>query len=519
MFEISLSDPVELRDADDAALLAAIEDCARAEVAAGARRLSAIAELTSRRTGNDQRADWACDGWDCAAAEVAAALTVSHRKASGQMHLSLTLNRLPQVAALFLAGQLSARLVSIIAWRTYLVRDPEALSLLDAALAKHATAWGPLSAPKLEKAIDSWIDRYDPAALRRTRISARSRDLCIGDPDEDAGTAALWGRLFATDAAMLDKRLTQLAHGVCDDDPRTIAQRRADALGALAAGADRLTCGCGNSDCPSSAGNHRQATGVVIHVVADAAALGAAPDPRLSGPEPALAPEAPATPAVKPPAALISGGGVVPAPLLAELIRGGAALSRVRHPGDLRSEPHYRPSAKLAEFVRIRDMTCRFRGCDQPTEFCDIDHTLPYPLGPTHPSNLKCLCRKHHLLKTFWTGWRDVQLPDGTIIWTAPNGHTYTTHPDSRIFLPSWHTTTAALPPAPSPPAIGPTHTLLMPRRRRTRAAELAHRIKRERAHVTQRNKPPPSGGDTAVAEGFEPPDGVSRLSLSRRVH
>ncbi|CKR27327.1 DUF222 domain-containing protein [Mycobacterium tuberculosis] len=309
MFEISLSDPVELRDADDAALLAAIEDCARAEVAAGARRLSAIAELTSRRTGNDQRADWACDGWDCAAAEVAAALTVSHRKASGQMHLSLTLNRLPQVAALFLAGQLSARLVSIIAWRTYLVRDPEALSLLDAALAKHATAWGPLSAPKLEKAIDSWIDRYDPAALRRTRISARSRDLCIGDPDEDAGTAALWGRLFATDAAMLDKRLTQLAHGVCDDDPRTIAQRRADALGALAAGADRLTCGCGNSDCPSSAGNHRQATGVVIHVVADAAALGAAPDPRLSGPEPALAPEAPATPAVKPPAALISGGG------------------------------------------------------------------------------------------------------------------------------------------------------------------------------------------------------------------
>lgn len=75
MFEISLSDPVELRDADDAALLAAIEDCARAEVAAGARRLSAIAELTSRRTGNDQRADWACDGWDCAAAEVAAALS------------------------------------------------------------------------------------------------------------------------------------------------------------------------------------------------------------------------------------------------------------------------------------------------------------------------------------------------------------------------------------------------------------------------------------------------------------
>ncbi|AIH35619.1 hypothetical protein IQ47_08435, partial [Mycobacterium tuberculosis] len=366
------------------------------------------------------------------------------------------------------------------------------------------------SAPKLEKAIDSWIDRYDPAALRRTRISARSRDLCIGDPDEDAGTAALWGRLFATDAAMLDKRLTQLAHGVCDDDPRTIAQRRADALGALAAGADRLTCGCGNSDCPSSAGNHRQATGVVIHVVADASALDAQPDPHLSGDEPPSRPLTPETtlfealtpdpepdpPATHAPAELITtGGGVVPAPLLAELIRGGATISQVRHPGDLAAEPHYRPSAKLAEFVRMRDLTCRFPGCDVPAEFCDIDHSAPWPLGPTHPSNLKCACRKHHLLKTFWTGWRDVQLPDGTVIWTAPNGHTYTTHPGSRIFFPTWHTTTAELPQTSTAAVNVDARGLMMPRRRRTRAAELAHRINAERAlndaYMAERNKPP----------------------------
>ena len=50
-------------------------------------------------------------------------------------------------------------------------------------------------------------------------------------------------------------------------------------------------------------------------------------------------------------------------------------------------------------------------------------------------SNLKCLCRKHHLLKTFW-GWLDRQLPDGTVIWTAPSGQTYTTHPGSRLLFP-----------------------------------------------------------------------------------
>ncbi|WP_214631560.1 HNH endonuclease signature motif containing protein, partial [Mycobacterium tuberculosis] len=41
---------------------------------------------------------------------------------------------------------------------------------------------------------------------------------------------------------------------------------------------------------------------------------------------------------------------------------------------------------------------------------------IPYAAGgPTHASNLKCYCRTHHLVKTFW-GWRDQQLPDGTLI-------------------------------------------------------------------------------------------------------
>ena len=31
----------------------------------------------------------------------------------------------------------------------------------------------------------------------------------------------------------------------------------------------------------------------------------------------------------------------------------------------------------------------------------DIDHTVAYPLGPTHPSNLKCLCRFHCDARTF----------------------------------------------------------------------------------------------------------------------
>ncbi len=105
--------------------------------------------------------------------------------------------------------------------------------------------------------------------------------------------------------------------------------------------------------------------------------------------------------------------GLIPAELVAELAK-SARLQPLICPVDA-PEPGYTPSAKLADFVRCRDLTCRAPGCDRPAVDCDVDHTVAYSDGGcTHPSNLKCLCRRHHLLKTFWTAWRDEQRPDGT---------------------------------------------------------------------------------------------------------
>ena len=158
----------EFAAAGDGELIAAIEDGARAEAAAGARRLAAIAELTRRRVDDDDdRALWAFDPWDGVAAEVAAALHVGHRRASGQMRIAVALrDRLPTVAALFWNGALSARIVSAITWCTHLVEDEQALALIDAAVADRATRWGPLSQDKLRQAVEVWVGRYDPAALR-----------------------------------------------------------------------------------------------------------------------------------------------------------------------------------------------------------------------------------------------------------------------------------------------------------------------------------------------------------------
>ena len=497
----------------DTALVSVIDTSARAESAAAARRLAAIAELVTRHAdGPTDRAHWSCDNWDAMAAEVAAAQNISHSLASSQMYLAMTLrNRLPAVGALLAEGAISLRLAGSIAWHTDLVNDPQALRVIDAILANDARRYGPLSQGKTAQAIDAIVDRYDPAALRRSRAGTRGRDVVITQAENDASTATLWGSLLATDGAVLDRRLTAMAREVCDDDTRTMAQRRADALGTLAAGGQRLACACDNADCPARIAADPRASAVVIHVVADSIALSAQPDPHTSGErdrrpitpdmplDEALAPD-PEPPAIWLPAGQIVGGGAVPAPQLAGLAAAGATICRVASFTDALPETGYRPSTQLARFIRCRDLTCRFPGCDHPAEFCDIDHTIPYPFGSTHPSNLKCLCKKHHLLKTFWcgpTGWRDRQHPDGTITWTSPSGHTYTTRPGSRLLFPTLCLPTGQLPTAPTAqPQSDDQRGVMMPTRKRTRQQDRAYRINAERAlnadHVAERNQPPP---------------------------
>ena len=457
-----------LHEVDDATVIAAIEGWARAESAAAARRLVWIGELVRRNCEDDDdpRALWACDLWACTVAEVGAALNVSRGRASTQMNLAEALRtRLPKVAELFLAGALSPRLVSVIAWRTHLVdADSEAMRLIDTDIAGQASTFGSLSEARLEQAIDVAVQRHDPDAVVRFEVAARDRTVEFGKPDDETGTSSMWGRLYRTDAEVLDRLLTTMARSVCDADPRTVGQRRSDAMGAVAHRADRLVCQCGKPDCPNTTA--QPAPPVIIHVVADREAVNAAAEKRRG------------------PGGVLLSGGAIPTPLLGELIGNGAKLKPLLVACD-DAEPRYRPSAALQEFVRCRDLMCRFPGCEVPAQSCDVDHTIPYPVGPTHPSNLKCLCRNHHLLKTFWGGtggWTDVQHPDGTVVWTSPAGRTYPTQPGSRLFFPRWDVRTDPLPGSRIIAEGSPSRGLMMPTRRRTRRADRAQHIKAQRA-------------------------------------
>jgi Domain of unknown function (DUF222) len=467
MFDMGLLPSVSaVLAVDDAGLIDASVEAGSFEAAVMARRLASMAELYHRRLRQEaERERLAVDVWDCVCAEIAAAGRISRSRASGLLNTAVVLrNELPLVAAVFAAGRVDYRVIAAVVSRVSLVRDPEDLARVDALLAPRVAGWNTLSKKKLADKIDWCVTEVDLIAKKESRTADEERHIGIG-PDR-RGTAEIYGTVRAPDAIAFDARLDALADTVCSHDPRTKVQRRADATGAMARGEDRLACLCGRDDCTAGTAETRTGGEPMIQVLASQATLDGTSD----------------TPGY------VEGYG----PILADVVRDIAKQAKqrtVRHPGDAPAEPRYRPSAALADFIRCRDLTCRFPGCDVPAALCDIDHTVPYPYGPTHASNLKCMCRHDHLLKTFYSGpngWQDRQFPDGTIEWTSPTGHVWTTKPNGALFFPQLArpTGTLILPTSVPPTSSG---TLMMPTRDRTRAEEKHIRVEQERARNYKR--------------------------------
>jgi Domain of unknown function (DUF222) len=377
MFDTRLHEHFEPSDtAQSRALIDRMCSAGRAEAQAAAQRLDAIAALFElRRAERGEHADWAVDTWAAVGAEVAAAFRISLAMAGSYMRYALAMReRLPQVSAVFRAGDIDYRLFQTIVYRTDLITDPEVLAGVDAELAVRVSRWPSMTRGRLAGEVDRIVARLDRDAVRRHQERASDREVSIWE--SDAGLSEVHACLFSTDAAALNKRLDALAATVCDADPRTRDQRRADALGALVARTDRLGCGCGSADC---AAGGRAAGPVVIHVVAEQSAL----EGRSATP-----------------ASVLGADGLIPAQVVAELAK-NATLRPLSPPPGAEPESHYIPSAKLAAFVRARDLTCRAPGCDRPATECDIDHTVAYGEGgTTHASNVKCLCRLHLLQQT-----------------------------------------------------------------------------------------------------------------------
>lgn len=438
------------------ALIAVVESTYRQESVLVARRMAAIAALLGDRMEAAERAvrqhGYAViSPYEQTSAEVAAAMNLSPMAAGYLVSDAEALDtRLPSIAALLGEGRTDWRTVRLIIRRTDLIADDELIAKVDRSLAARIGNWSGWSRQRIVNAVDAAVRATDPDAARERRESAED-GRHIGINPLDNGMADIYGKVGAAVATAFDRRLSELAKQVCPNDPRTLDQRRADALAALTLG-HHLACACGQPGCAANAVDRERDRGgaqVVLNLVAGEQTV------RGESDQPGY----------------LEGYGLIDAEQVRDLA--AAASQLVANPV---TSPvaalRYQPPAALERAVRCRDLTCRFPGCSRPAVACDLDHTIPFnhrnPAagGLTVWENLKCLCRQHHRLKTFG-GWRDKQLADGTVIWTSPTGRTYRTAPAGADLFPQ-----------PRGPACAtPTPS------RRTRSKQRSARIAKARKH------------------------------------
>ena len=131
---------------------------------------------------------------------------------------------------------------------------------------------GLLSQAKVEQAIDALVEQHDPQAREWFRAASAAWTSSSASRRMTPELDPCGGRLYSTHAELIERRLAAIARAVCPDDPRTVGQRRAEAMAAVFA---RRT------GSPASAGRRSApprpvlflAGSVVIHVVADEAAV------------------------------------------------------------------------------------------------------------------------------------------------------------------------------------------------------------------------------------------------------
>ncbi|MEJ7651746.1 MAG: DUF222 domain-containing protein [Nakamurella sp.] len=384
-----------------------------------------------------------------AATEVGAQLVWSPATARSRMAESADIvDNLPLAHQLWSQGRLDRARVMVLADRTDDL-DPVARELVEEQLLAHGGATLRCKTPaRVRAVVDRCVAELDPDAVRRRQERARQdRDVFVSPRDD--GMSRFCADVSAPTAVLARSVIDSVAQGLSSE--RSIGQRRADVFADLftrlaADGHVDLRSGA-PADAPQSneedlpapestpdapAGEHAdllptdwEGVDSGVTVVVDASVLDgvdlsdqACIEGALLGSHPALPADLVQALALSARRARIAIRGVNTAGDAGPCASGCAsARTNLTVGADV-----YRPSAKLAEQLVLRDRVCRFPGCRHPAGRCDLDHRVPFAAGgPTTAENLDALCRFHHRVKTF-TGWRAVREPGNRLIWTTPLG-------------------------------------------------------------------------------------------------
>ncbi|MEE4022630.1 DUF222 domain-containing protein [Gordonia sp. PKS22-38] len=405
--------------------------------------------------GENPRARFGPTGLEAAIAEVGAALTVPPARAREFIEAGSVLrHQLPFTGATLGSGRIDLPRFLVVVRRTALC-TPEILDQLDKDIATAIESREPMSMTRFTTMIDTLIAKIDPAAVRRQREQVDAdRNISVRPDRHTPGQSRIGGALPAEQAAAVDARLAAMAASVHPDDPRTAGQRRADALVALASGAGRLACQCGtctddgDSDAVGEVVGEPDVTTGQDEPENDATAtdIAVTGESEISGEQtddPTPSADTVTTDCATRPTfhivvnlstllghdddpAFLDGQGVIDADAARALVAEARRCYITAESANRAHVDRYAPSKKLADLIRAGELCCSFPGCNNRAYHADIDHSVPHAEGgATDERNLKPLCRFHHRIKTFATGWRDYQDPLGTVFFQSPTGHTY----------------------------------------------------------------------------------------------
>ncbi|WP_427017987.1 DUF222 domain-containing protein [Pseudarthrobacter sp. P1] len=381
-------------DYDDAA--AALAALARfsarvaAHQAALAERLHAAARTEAWALGLD---GWQAGVHDSAAvAELATALTIPEQSAHRLMDHSVALVRDhgPTLAALE-AGDLSWRHATAVLDHVEAVRDipgidPGEVAAFEAELVALAAG---ATVPKFTEKARRRRERLHPASIEtRAKMAFEKRSLVLV-PEVD-GMSSLHLQLSAAAGQAVWNRCTAAARGLQGPgEPRPLAQLRADVAAALLLGplggiAGTIdTGGEADGDGHGPAGDGRggalggcgpgghgqvpaPATQILVTVPA-LALLGLTDEP-----------------------AELEGYGPIPASIARDLAAGAPSFLRLLTDpvtGEAldQAPERYRVSEAMRAWLRARDRTCTFPGCNTATAHTELDHLLAWEDGGTPP--------------------------------------------------------------------------------------------------------------------------------------
>ncbi|HEX5497072.1 MAG TPA: DUF222 domain-containing protein [Mycobacteriales bacterium] len=379
---------------DSDSLLTVLSGLERVVAAAHAAQVTALAELARVRPPTPGRrfGEFVAD-------EVAVELGLTRRVAENRVAQAVEMTtRVPAVLTALRTGRLDLYRAKVITDATYRLDDTTAGRVADHVVDRVQGR----NASQVRDLVRRAVLRCDPDGGRRRHEQARADRSVVLTPVDD-GMAELVALLPAGQATAVYQRVDALARARrVPGDERGADARRADTF-------VNLLLGRRDAGVTSEPGVRP-----LVHVTVAASTLtGADNNPAvLDGYGPIGAAYA---------RAIASDPTGVWKRLVTDPVDG----SLIEH-----TRTTYRPPAALDDHIRARDRRCRFPGCQHSAQHADLDHTIPWPKGPTTVGNLGALCRHHHRLK-HQTPWRLTQT-NGQFHWTSPTRRHYTTQPENH---------------------------------------------------------------------------------------